>query len=44
MQAMDLPPQDVANYEIVIRVDGSINRRRYNASTSSEVAGLMSGE
>jgi len=44
MQAMDLPPQDVANYEIVIRVDGSINRRRYNAPTSSEVAGLMSGE
>jgi hypothetical protein len=44
VQAMDLPPQDLANYEIVIRVDGSIDRRRYNAPTSSEVAGLMPGE
>ncbi|CAM6014337.1 unnamed protein product [Sphagnum balticum] len=33
---MDLPPQDLANYEIVIRVDGSVDRRRYNAPTSSE--------
>ncbi len=44
VQAMDLPPQDLANYEIVIRVDGSVNRCRYNAPTSSEVAGLMPGE
>jgi hypothetical protein len=44
VQAMDLPPQDLANYEIVIRVDGSVDRRHYNASTSSEVAGLMHGE
>jgi hypothetical protein len=44
VQAMDLPPQDLANYEIVIRVDGSVNRRRYNAPTSSDVAGLMPGE
>ncbi len=44
VQAMDLPPQDLANYEIVIRVDGSVDRRRYNAPTSSEVAGLMPGE
>jgi hypothetical protein len=28
VQAMDLPPEDLANYEIVIRVDGSIDRRR----------------
>jgi hypothetical protein len=41
---MDLPPQDLANYEIVIHVDGSVDRRRYNAPTSSEVAGLMPGE
>jgi hypothetical protein len=40
---MDLPPQDLANYEIVIRVDG-VDRRRYNAPTSSEVANLMPGE
>jgi hypothetical protein len=44
VQAMDLPPQDLANYEIVIRVDGSVDRRRYNAPTSNEVAGLMLGE
>jgi hypothetical protein len=44
VQAMDLPPQDLANYEIVICVDGSIDRRYYNAPTSSEVAGMMPGE
>ncbi len=44
VQAMDLPPQDLANYEIVIRVDGSVDRRRYNAPTSNEVASLMLGE
>jgi hypothetical protein len=44
VQAMDLPPQDLVNYEIVIRVDGSVDRRRYNATTSSEVASLMLGE
>jgi hypothetical protein len=44
VQAMDLPLQDLANYEIIICVDGSVDRRRYNAPTSSEVAGLMLGE
>jgi hypothetical protein len=44
LQAMDLPPQDLVNYEIVIRVDGNIDRRRYNAPTSSEVAALMPSE
>jgi hypothetical protein len=44
VQAMDLPPQDLANYEIVIRAYSSFDRRRYNAPTSSEVAGLMLGE
>jgi hypothetical protein len=44
VQAMDLPPQDLANYEIVIRVDDSVDRRRHNAPTSSEVAVLMPGE
>jgi hypothetical protein len=44
VQAMDLPPQDLTNYEIVIRVDGTIDCCRYNAPTSSEVAGLMPGE
>jgi hypothetical protein len=41
---MDLPPQDLANYEIFICVDGSVDRRRYNAPTSSKVVGLMLGE
>jgi len=44
VQAMDLPPQDVANYEIVIRVDGSVDHCRYNAPTSNEVVGMMLGE
>ncbi len=44
VQAMDLPPQDLANYEIVICVDGSVDRCRYNAPTSNEVAGLMPSE
>jgi len=43
VQAMDLPPQDLANYEILICVDGSVDRRRYNTPTSSEVAGLILG-
>jgi hypothetical protein len=44
VQAMDLPPQDLANYEILICVYGSVNRCRYNAPTCSKVAGLMPGE
>jgi hypothetical protein len=44
VQAMDLPPQNLANYEIVIRVDGSVDHRRYNAPTSNEVASLMPSE
>jgi hypothetical protein len=28
---MDLPPQDLANDEILIRVDGNVNCHRYNA-------------
>jgi hypothetical protein len=41
VQAMDLPLQDLANYEIVIHVDGSVDCHRYNTPTSNEVAGLM---
>jgi len=37
VQAMDLPPQDLANYEIVIRVDGSVDRRRYNAPSNDQM-------
>jgi len=41
---MDLPPQDLVNYEIVIYVDVIVDHRRYNVPTSSEVADLMPGE
>jgi hypothetical protein len=41
---MNLPPQDLVNYEIIIRVNNNVDRRCYNAPTSSEVAGLMLGE
>ncbi len=44
VQAMDLPPQNLANYEIFICVDGSVDRCHYNAPTSNEVVGLMPGE
>jgi hypothetical protein len=44
VQAMDLPLQDLANYEIVICVDGSVDCCCDNAPTSNEVAGLMPGE
>jgi hypothetical protein len=44
VQAVDLPPQDLPNIEIVIRVDGNVDCRRYNAPTSREVAGLMPSE
>ncbi len=44
VQAMDLPPQNLVNYEIFICVDGSVDHHRYNAPTSSEVAGLMLSE
>ncbi len=44
VQAMDLPPQKLANYEILICVNDSVDFCRYNSPTSSEVAGLMPGE
>jgi hypothetical protein len=43
VQTMDLPPQDLVNYEILFCVDGSVDRHRYNTPTSSEVASLMPG-
>jgi hypothetical protein len=44
VQAMDLRSQDLANYDILICVDGNVDCRCYNAPTSSEVAGLMPGD
>jgi hypothetical protein len=46
-QVMDLPEAELAQYEIVLRADGTVDRRRYNAPTGhgqSEVAGFMPGE
>jgi hypothetical protein len=37
----DLP--DVPEWELVFKTDGSVDRRRYNAPTASEVAGFMPG-
>jgi len=41
-QTKDLP--DMPEWELVIRTDGSMHRRRYNAPTAGEVAGFMPGD
>jgi hypothetical protein len=43
-QVMDMPVHDLPQWEIVIRVDGNVDKRRYNAPTAPEVAGLLLGE
>jgi hypothetical protein len=43
-QVMDMPAHDLPQWEVVIRVDGNIDKRRYNAPTAPEVAGLLPGE
>jgi hypothetical protein len=43
-QVMDMPAQDLPQWEVVIRVDDNIDKRRYNAPTALEVAGLLPGE
>jgi hypothetical protein len=43
-QVMDMPAQDLPQWEVVIRVDGNVDKRRYNAPTAPEVAGLLPGE
>jgi hypothetical protein len=42
-QAMDIPAADVAEYEIVIKVNGTVDKRRYNAPAAAELAGFMPG-
>jgi hypothetical protein len=37
----DLP--NLPEWELLIREDGSVDRRRYNAPTAGEVAGFMPG-
>ncbi len=39
-----MPAHDLPQWELVIRVDGNIDKRRYNAPTAPEVAGLLLGE
>jgi len=43
-QVMDMPTHDLSQWEVVIRVDDNIDKRRYNAPTAPEVAGLLPGE
>jgi hypothetical protein len=43
-QVMDMLAHDLPQWEVVIRVDGNVDKRRYNAPTAPEVAGLLPGE
>jgi hypothetical protein len=39
-QVMDMPEGEVAQYEIVLRADGCVDRRRYNAPTGAGQCGF----
>jgi hypothetical protein len=41
---MDMLTHDLPQWGVVIRVDGNVDKRRYNAPTAPKVAGLLSGE
>jgi hypothetical protein len=43
-QVMDMPADDLPQWEVVIRADGNVDKRRYNAPTAPEVAGLLPDE
>ncbi len=43
-QVMDMPAHDLPQWEVVIKVDGNVDKCRYNAPTAFEVAGLLPGE
>jgi hypothetical protein len=43
-QVMDMPAHDLPQWEVVIRVDGNVDKCRYNAPTTFEVTGLLPGE
>jgi hypothetical protein len=43
-QVMDMPAHDLLQWEVVIKVDDNIDKRRYNALTAPKVAGLLPGE
>jgi hypothetical protein len=40
-QVMDMPAHNLLQWEVVIRVNGNVDKRRYNAPTAFEVAGLL---
>jgi hypothetical protein len=39
-----MPTHDLPQWEVVIKVNGNIDKCRYNAPTAPEVAGLLPGE
>jgi hypothetical protein len=43
-QIMDMLAHDLPQWEVVIRVDGNVDKRHYNAPTALEVVGLLPGE
>jgi len=43
-QVMDMPAHDLPQWEVVIRVNDNVDKRRYNAPTAPKVVGLLPGE
>jgi len=43
-QVMDMPAHDLPQWEVVIRVNGNVDKRHYNAPTAPKVAGLLPSE
>jgi hypothetical protein len=43
-QVMDMPAHDLPQWEVIIRVNGNVDKRRYNVPTAPEVAGLLPSE
>lgn len=42
-QVCDIPPDQIDEYEIVITREGVVNKKRYDAPQTNEVAGTMPG-
>jgi hypothetical protein len=43
-QVMDMLAHNLPQWEVFIRVDSNVDKRRYNAPIAPEVAGLLPGE
>jgi hypothetical protein len=43
-QVMDMPAHDLPKWEVVIKVNGNVDKQCYNAPIAPEVAGLLPGE